>query len=128
MIPQPKTNDLSDPNNLLKAVMLNKFMSTGALALLLMMNLAGDHTLLAHVKHFQKNIICCHSSDTLWTFLSVRNCFKDRLPDRHSCLNLYPCVIKVQPLNQSSLSLSLPPVGFTLPDLNITPQQLITCL
>ena len=53
-IPQPKTSDLSEPNNLLKAVMLNKFTSTGALAFLLMMNLAGDHTLLAHVKHFQK--------------------------------------------------------------------------
>ena len=38
-------------------------MSTGTLALLLMMNLAGDHTLLAHVKQFQKIFICCHSSD-----------------------------------------------------------------
>ena len=37
----------------LKTVILNKFMSTGTLALLLM-NLAGDHTLLAHVKQFQK--------------------------------------------------------------------------
>ena len=26
------------------------------------------------------------------------NCIKDRLPERHSCLNLYPCVIK---FNQS---------------------------
>ena len=31
--------------------------------------------------------------------------FKDRLPDRHSCLNLYHCVIKVQSIN---LSLCLP--------------------
>ena len=38
--------------------------------------------------------------------LSVCDCFKDRLPDRHSCLNLYPCVIKVQSISQS-LSLSL---------------------
>ena len=38
--------------------------------------------------------------------LNVCNCFKDRLPDRHSCLNLYPCVIKVQSIN---LSLSLSP-------------------
>ena len=29
------------------------------------------------------------------------NCFKDRLLNRHSCLNLYPCVIKVQSINQS---------------------------
>ena len=37
---------------------------------------------------------------------SVCNCSKDRLNDRHSCLNLYPCVIK---FNQSmNLSLSLP--------------------
>ena len=48
----------------LKTVILNKFMSTGTLALLLMMNLAGDHTLLAFVKQFQKIFICCHSSDT----------------------------------------------------------------
>ena len=53
---------------------LNKFMSTDTLALLLMMNLAGDHTLLAFVKQFQKIFICCHSSDTLWTLLSA-NCF-----------------------------------------------------
>ena len=39
-------------NLVLKTVILNKFMSTGTLALLLMMNLAGDHTLLAIVKHF----------------------------------------------------------------------------
>ena len=58
----------------LKTVILNRFMSTGTLALLLMMNLAGDHTLLAHVKQFQKILICCHSSDTLWTLLSA-NCF-----------------------------------------------------
>ena len=32
--------------------------------------------------------------------------FKDRLPDRHSCLNLYPCVIEVQSINQS-----LPPLA-----------------
>ena len=43
-------------------------MSTGTLALLLMMNLAGDHTLLTHVKQFQKIFIC---SDTLWTLLSA---------------------------------------------------------
>ena len=41
-------------------------MSTCTLALLLMMNLAGDHTLLAHVKQFQKIFICCHSSDKLF--------------------------------------------------------------
>ena len=35
-------------------------------------------------------------------------CIKDRLLDRHLCLNLYPCVIKVQSVSQSvSLSLSL---------------------
>ena len=55
----------------LKTVILNKFMSTGTLAILFMMNLAGDHTLLAHVKQFQNIVICCHSSDTLWTFLSA---------------------------------------------------------
>ena len=33
--------------------------------------------------------------------LSVCNCFMDRLPNRHLCLNLYPCVIKVQSVNQS---------------------------
>ena len=55
----------------LKTVILNKFMSTGTLALFLMMNLAGDHTLLAFVKQFQKIFICCHSSDTLWTLLSA---------------------------------------------------------
>ena len=33
--------------------------------------------------------------------ISVCNCFKDRLPDRHLCLNLYPCVIKVESVNQS---------------------------
>ena len=39
--------------------------------------------------------------------LSVCNCFKDRLADKHSCLNLYPCIIKVQSINQSiNLSLS----------------------
>ena len=58
----------------LKTVILNKFMSTGTLALLLMMNLAGDHTLLAHVKQFQNIFIRCHSSDTLWTLLSA-SCF-----------------------------------------------------
>ena len=58
----------------LKTVILSKFMSTGILVLLLMMNLAGDHTLLAHVKQFQKIFICCHSSDTLWTLLSA-SCF-----------------------------------------------------
>ena len=36
-------------------VILNKFMNTGTLALLVMMNL-GDHTLLAHVKQFKKNL------------------------------------------------------------------------
>ena len=52
----------------LKTVILNKFMSTGTLALLLMMNLAGDHTLLAHVKQFKKSLsvvttqtLCGHS-------------------------------------------------------------------
>ena len=37
----------------LKTVILNKFMSSGTLALLLMMNLADDHTSLAHAKQFQ---------------------------------------------------------------------------
>ena len=37
----------------LKTVILNKFMSTRTLALLLMMNLAGDNSLLAHVKHIK---------------------------------------------------------------------------
>ena len=37
----------------LKTDRLNKFMSTGTLVLLLMMNLAGDHLLLTHVKPFQ---------------------------------------------------------------------------
>ena len=55
----------------LNTVKLNKFMSIGTLALLLMMNLADDHTLLAHVKQFQKNLYCCHSSDTLWTLQSA---------------------------------------------------------
>ena len=55
----------------LKTVIFNKFMSTDTLALLLMTNLAGDHTLLTHVKQFQKIFICCHSSDTLWTLLSA---------------------------------------------------------
>ena len=60
--------------SILKTVILNKFMSTGTLVLLLVMNLAGDHTLLAHIKQFQKFCICCHSSDTLWTLLSA-SCF-----------------------------------------------------
>ena len=47
---------------------------TGTLALLLMMNIAGDHTLLAHVKQFQFFLIFCNSSDTLWTLLSA-SCF-----------------------------------------------------
>ena len=42
----------------LKTVILNKFMSTGTLVLLLMMNLAGDHTLLAHVKQFFVVVVC----------------------------------------------------------------------
>ena len=47
----------------LKTVILNKFMSTGTLALLLMMNLADDHALLAHVKQYKNNkiFISCHS-------------------------------------------------------------------
>ena len=43
-------------------------------------------------------------------YISVCNCSKDRLNDRHLCLNFYPCVIKFnQSINQSiyiSLSLS----------------------
>ena len=54
----------------LKTDRLDKCMSTGTFVLLLMKNLAGDHTLLAHVKQFQKICICCHSSDTLWTLLN----------------------------------------------------------
>ena len=38
--------------------------------------------------------------------------FKDRLNDRHSCLNLYPCVIKFNQSISLSLSLSLPPPLF----------------
>ena len=52
----------------LKRVILNKFMSTGTLAILFMMNLAGDHTLLAFVKQFKKSLsvitaqtLCGHS-------------------------------------------------------------------
>ena len=33
--------------------------------------------------------------------VSLCNCFKDRLAERHSCLYLYPCVIKVQSISQS---------------------------
>ena len=36
----------------LKTAILKKFMSTGTLVLLLMMNLDGDRTLLAHVKQY----------------------------------------------------------------------------
>ena len=41
----------------------------GILAISLMMNLSGDHTLLAHVKQFNQIFICCDSADTLWTLL-----------------------------------------------------------
>ena len=37
--------------------------------------------------------------------LSVCNCFKDRLPDRHSCLKLYPCVIKGPSIINQSVNL-----------------------
>ena len=47
---------------------------TDTLALLLMMNLAGDHTLLAHVKQFKQICIYCHSSNTLRTLLNA-SCF-----------------------------------------------------
>ena len=44
----------------IRHVMVNsnllQFMSTGTMALLLKMGLDGDHTLLAHVKQFQKNL------------------------------------------------------------------------
>ena len=40
----------------LKTVVLNKFMNTGTSALLLMMNLAGDHTLLGQAKQYPKNL------------------------------------------------------------------------
>ena len=46
----------------------------GILALSLIMNLSGDHILLAHVKQFQNIFICYHSSDTLCTLLSA-SCF-----------------------------------------------------
>ena len=53
----------------IRHVMVNsnllQFMSTGTMALLLKMGLDGDHTLLAHVKQFQKICIRCHNSDTL---------------------------------------------------------------
>ena len=45
----------------------------------------------------------------IYMCLIACNCFKDSLPDGHSCLNLYPCVIKVQSINQptnQSISLS----------------------
>ena len=45
----------------LNTVVLNKFMNTGTSTLLLMMNLAGDHTLLGQAKQYQKIFICCHS-------------------------------------------------------------------
>ena len=55
----------------LKTAILKKFMSTGALVLLLMMNLGGDRTLLAHVKQYLKKkvylltvtaqTLCAHS-------------------------------------------------------------------
>ena len=37
-----------------------------------------------------------HDHNYVYTYmcLSVYNCIKDRLPDRHSCLHLYPCIIK----------------------------------
>ena len=37
---------------IIRTVALNKFMSTGTSAVLLMMNLAGDHTLLAQAKQY----------------------------------------------------------------------------
>ena len=38
----------------------------------------------------------------IYIYISVCNCFKDRLTDRHSCLNLCLCVIKFnQSINQS---------------------------
>ena len=43
-------------------------------------------------------------------YISVCNCSKDRLNDRHSCLNLYPCVIK---FNQS-INLSPPPLSLSV--------------
>ena len=66
--------------------------------------------------------------------LSVCNCFKDRLPDRHSCLNLYPYEIKVQPINQSinqSISQSISQsVSLSLPSLsgNLSLKQLHTLI
>ena len=37
--------------------------------------------------------------------LNVCNCFKDRLSDGQSCLNLYPCVMKFSQSVSQSLSL-----------------------
>ena len=37
----------------------------------------------------------------MFIYMCLSVCFNDRLPDRHSCLNFYPCVIKVQSVNQS---------------------------
>ena len=51
-------------------------MNTDTLALLLMMNLAGDHKLLEHVKQHlkkKKKKKCCHSSKTLWTVLNTNS-------------------------------------------------------
>ena len=42
-----------------------------------------------------------HPHPMICVCLSACICFKDRLPDRHSCLNLDPCIIKVQSINQS---------------------------
>ena len=42
-----------------------------------------------------------HMSIHIYICLNVCNCFEDRLPNKHSCLNIYACVIKVQSINQS---------------------------
>ena len=50
--------------------------------------------------------VCCYS----WLPYTVKCfviCIKDRMPDRHSCLNLHPCVIKFSQSVSQSLSLSL---------------------
>ena len=50
---------------------------------------------------FSVCLSACSLSLSLCISLSLSLSFKDRLPDRHSCLNLYPCIIKVQSINQS---------------------------
>ena len=64
-------------------------------------------------------------SDLLYLVLLYRmvvlccNCINDRLPERHSCLNLYPCVIKFGQLVSQSVSQSLFSISFLLQMLRV---------